>query len=118
MPQADALQTGVECGPKGHACPQAPQSAASLASAASQPSAGLALQSANPGSQVPTPHALFVQTGLACAGIGQEYPQTPQFATESERDASHPSAGFPSQSAKPVAQLPIPQVPPTHAAVP
>jgi hypothetical protein len=88
-----------------HAFPHAPQ-LVTADSEASQPSAGLALQSANPTAQA---HAPPLQ--ICCAP--QATLQDPQCAASVAGSISHPVATRPSQSRSPAGHW---QLPPTHDA--
>src|SRR5438132_209492 len=108
--QADALHAM----PALHARPQLPQLAASLASAASQPLAGSASQSAKPTLHA-KPQAPAAQVDLALARAGHTVVQAPQWAGSALTLTSHPFTGFASQSRKPSAHRVVHE-PPTQPA--
>lgn len=95
--------------------PHAPQCAV-VPRLASQPSAAMLLQSPKPAVQA-NPQAPPVQVAVAFAGAVQSLPHMPQCDVVSSR-VSQPLAAVLSQSPKPALQVPTPQVPLTHAAVP
>lgn len=84
--------------PAEHWLPHMPQFVALFVVFSSQPSAGLLLQSAKPGSHDPIPHALPVQVADALAGTGHALPQAPQWDVFDCVSTSHPSAAFKLQS--------------------
>jgi hypothetical protein len=87
----------------GHAVPQAPQFAASVAVVTSHPSAARALQSARPLVQLATVHAPATQAPVALAGA-QRLPHAPQCSALARVSTSQPLEASPSQSAKPASQ--------------
>jgi len=97
--------------------PHAPQFEGSLISAASQPSAGLPLQSAKPEEQMPTLHVELTQVPSEALLKAQELRQFPQLSTSAVMFVSHPFFGSPSQSPYPCEQA-IPQTPFAHEAMP
>jgi hypothetical protein len=85
-----------------HATPHPVQSV-SVPSGVSQPSSGIMLQSAKPGSQLATAHAPLVQVGRAFGSM-HALPHAPQFASDVPRSASQPLPAIMSQSSKPMRQ--------------
>jgi len=102
MLQMPPWQLGVPFVPL-HADPHALQFFASFSGLDSQPSAGSWLQSKNPSVQLATVHVPLVHAAVALARL-QRLPQPPQLFTSVDFAVSHPFAGLPSQSAKPVPQ--------------
>ncbi len=100
-----------------HTLPHAPQFETFAVVLVSQPSAGFALQSANPGSQAPNVQTPATHDSAAFGRL-HAVPQPPQFASEPAVFVSHPFAIIPSQFANPVLHVPTAQAPATHAAVP
>lgn len=74
--------------PPGQTLPQRPQFAESVASVASQPSTSSALQSAKPAAQLERPHVMSMQSRLARATGGHDWPQPPQLSG-SKRGSTH-----------------------------
>jgi hypothetical protein len=89
--------------PAGQAVPQAPQLVLSERVSTSQPSEGLALQSAKPAAQAVMAHAPLAQVEAALARVHAR-PQAPQFEALVLRSVSQPLGEAPSQSPKPPAQ--------------
>ena len=98
-----------------HAWPHAPQFAASSSVRASQPSAALPLQSAQPASQRATVHTPAAQPAVAC-GTLQRTAHAPQCAGFVATSASQPFAASPSQSAWPAVHAARTHAPSAHTA--
>ncbi len=98
-----------------HAVLHPPQWLGSLEIADSHPLALDPSQLPYPGSHAPIAQAPPAQPALACAKP-HAVEQAPHRAGSAVRFASHPFAGLPSQSAKPVRHGPSEQTPATHTA--
>src|SRR5262245_29370237 len=95
-----------------------PQPAQFIASAlvfTSQPLANSLSQSAKPALHDDTAHLPALHPGRPLAAGPHGIRQPPQLATSLPRSASHPSAGFTLQSAKPASQASMTQLPPAQA---
>ena len=93
--------------------PQPPQLAGSVATFFSQPSSVRPLQSAQPASQAPMPHAPPLHIDAACAK-SHALSHVPQCRASEPSCASQPSAGSPLQSAKPPSQPATPHLLASH----
>jgi hypothetical protein len=93
--------------------PHAPQWAVLVASATSQPLAGLLSQLPKPPLQPPTAHALPVQRGVPLAVL-QRLPQKPQFVRELVMSVSHVTPRSLSHSPSPAPQGEAWQLPSTQ----
>ncbi len=96
--------------------PQRPQCRVFWFVLISQPLVALASQLAKPALQAPSAQALDAHVAVALANAHTR-PQAPQLAVIARRSISHPLAGSPSQSAKPVVHAASAQVPLRQAAV-
>jgi hypothetical protein len=113
--QPPAAHTPVALGSE-QSIPHEPQLRASTARSTSQPSVGVALQSARPVRHAASSQRLAMHAGTP-PGVTQRIPQTPQCSTTLWVLTSHPVEASMSQSAKPVSQAEIPQRPMAHAPV-
>src|SRR3954466_4692686 len=88
----------LQAWPCGQALPQAPQFAASVPTATSQPSAGLPLQSKKALLQAVMAQPALMHCTTALGLPAQGMPQAPQFLASVSTDVSQPVSGLPSQS--------------------
>ncbi len=115
IPHAPAVQPGVPLATE-QALPHAPQVVTLVSRSASQPSAGLALQSAKLTLQEEIPHAPLMQFGVAL-GTLQALPHEPQCDVLVLMFASQPFEEVLSQFPNPALQVPTPHVEPLQPAV-
>jgi hypothetical protein len=99
-----------------HADPQVPQWVLLAVTSVSHPFAASPSQSPRPVAHAPTPQVPARHTAVP-PGAVQAVPQRPQWLVLTRVSVSHPFAGLPSQSAKPVVHATMRHTAPIHMAV-
>ncbi len=112
-----AMQAGMPFGGAMQAFMQPPQFMGSVATFASQPSATILLQSANPMLHDAMAHVPFTHEGVPF-GAAHGWLHAPQLFTSLDVATEHPEANNPSQFEKPASQEAIAHLPAMHAPVP